>query len=86
MSGSISAIQRDKTIVVHKAGPVKMMKIRKSECTKASDALRRLERRVQVNSFTGNPAGVNRVGRLTAEAFAPMDFQAEQITSSNPTW
>lgn len=39
MSGSINEIQKDGTRVVHKAGPVKMMEIRKSECAKAADAL-----------------------------------------------
>lgn len=50
------------------------------------EALRLLEQWVQVNSFTGNPTGVNRLARLTAEAFAPMGFQSEQVPSSNTAW
>ncbi len=41
---------------------------------------------VSVNSFTGNRAGVNRVGRLTAEAFAPWGFAAEWVPASCPDW
>ena len=41
---------------------------------------------VEVNSFTGNPQGVNRLGDLTAEAFAPLGFQAERIQAANPAY
>lgn len=41
---------------------------------------------VEVNSFTANPAGVNRVGDLTAEAFAPLGFQAERVQAANPAY
>ena len=40
----------------------------------ALDLLRRL---VAVNSFTANAAGVDEVARMTAEAFAPLGFDAE---------
>ncbi|HEY1407698.1 MAG TPA: M20/M25/M40 family metallo-hydrolase [Promineifilum sp.] len=38
-----------------------------------------LRRMVAVNSFTGNAAGVDALGRLTAELFAPLGFLAETI-------
>jgi glutamate carboxypeptidase len=43
-----------------------------------------LERMVGINSFTANPAGVNELGLLTAEIFAPLGFTAETIQSANP--
>ena len=49
----------------------------------ALDLLREL---VGINSFTGNRDGVNRVGRLTAGAFAPLGFRAEHVSSANPAW
>lgn len=45
----------------------------------ALDLLRRL---VAVNSFTANAVGVDTVGHLTAEAFAPLGFHAESIPSA----
>jgi glutamate carboxypeptidase len=50
------------------------------------EALGMLQRMVGINSFTGNPEGVNRLGRLTAEFFAPLGFQAEFLPSTNPVW
>ncbi len=41
---------------------------------------------VEINSFTGNPQGVNRLGDLTAEAFAPLGFQAERVQAKNPEY
>jgi glutamate carboxypeptidase len=41
---------------------------------------------VGINSFTGNRAGVNRLGRATADRFAPLGFQAEFVPHSNPDW
>lgn len=38
-----------------------------------------LHQLVAINSFTFNPAGVNRLGELTAERFAPLGFEAEAI-------
>ncbi|MDZ4406284.1 M20/M25/M40 family metallo-hydrolase [Prosthecobacter sp.] len=47
----------------------------------AFDLLRRL---VAINSFTANPAGVDAVAQLTAEAFAPLGFDAELVPCSIP--
>ncbi|MBI4327941.1 MAG: M20/M25/M40 family metallo-hydrolase [Chloroflexi bacterium] len=49
-------------------------------------ALEMLRQMVGINSFTGNPEGVNRLGRLTAECFAPLGFKAEFVPSTNPAW
>ncbi len=40
-----------------------------------------LRQMVAVNSFTLNPSGVNALGRLTAELFAPLGFEAETVPS-----
>ncbi len=45
-----------------------------------------LKRMVDINSFTDNPAGVNAVGELTAQAFAPLGFTAETIQAENPNF
>ncbi|MCP5517149.1 MAG: M20/M25/M40 family metallo-hydrolase [Verrucomicrobiales bacterium] len=45
-----------------------------------------LEEMVAINSWTGNPEGVNRLGRLTAERFAPLGFGASFVPSRNPAW
>ncbi|HRH97467.1 MAG TPA: M20/M25/M40 family metallo-hydrolase [Prosthecobacter sp.] len=47
----------------------------------ALDLLRRL---VAINSFTANPAGVDAVASLTAEAFAPLGFTAELARCAIP--
>src|SRR5689334_23708208 len=47
-------------------------------------ALEMLRRMVGINSFTRNREGVNRLGRLTAESFAPLGFAAETAPSINP--
>ena len=44
-----------------------------------SAALGFLRALVEVNSFTANAAGVNAVGNLVAEAFAPMGFRATRV-------
>ncbi len=49
-------------------------------------ALEMLRHMVGINSFTNNRAGVNRVGRFTAECFAKLGFQAEFVPSTNPAW
>ena len=36
---------------------------------------------VDINSFTANPAGVDELGRLTAAAFQPLDFEADFVPS-----
>ena len=38
-----------------------------------------LQQMVAINSFTANPAGVNKLSRLTAEMFAPLGFAAEFV-------
>ena len=45
-----------------------------------------LRQMVGINSFTGNRAGVNRLGQFTAECFAPLGFEAESVPSTNPAW
>lgn len=40
-----------------------------------------LRQMVAINSFTANPAGVDALGRLTAELFAPLGFTAETVPS-----
>ena len=47
-------------------------------------ALELLRQMVDINSFTGNRDGVNRLGRFTAESFAPLGFAAEFVPSTNP--
>ena len=48
-----------------------------------SDYLDLLRRMVLINSFTANPAGVDALGRLTAERFASLGFTAETIASTD---
>lgn len=48
------------------------------------DAMAWLERMVEINSFTGNPLGVNRVGDVTRAFFAELGFEGEAIPSTNP--
>ena len=48
--------------------------------------LEMLRQMVGMNSFTGNREGVNRLGRFTAECFAPLGFSAEFVPSVNPAW
>ena len=49
-------------------------------------ALEMLRQMVGINSFTGNRDGVNRLGRFTAECFAPLGFTAEFVPSTNKEW
>ena len=49
-------------------------------------ALEMLRQMVGINSFTANPEGVNRLGRFTAECFAPLGFTAEYVPSTNREW
>jgi glutamate carboxypeptidase len=49
-------------------------------------ALGMLRQMVGINSFTANPAGVNRLSRFTAECFAPLGFTAEYVPSTNRAW
>ena len=54
--------------------------------SRLGDHLDGLRRMVQINSFTPNAAGVNAVGALTAELFAPLGFAAEFVPSDNPSF
>ncbi len=49
-------------------------------------ALDLLREMVAINSFTANRDGVNRLGRRTAEAFAPLGFSTERVPAANPAW
>jgi glutamate carboxypeptidase len=49
-------------------------------------ALEMLRQMVGMNSWTNNREGVNRLGRFTAECFAPLGFRAELMPSTNPAW
>src|SRR5436190_2273928 len=49
-------------------------------------ALEMLRQMVEINSFTANKEGVNRLGRVTAEFFTPLGFVAEFVPSINPAW
>ncbi len=42
-----------------------------------------LQQTVNINSFTANPIGVNKVGDLTAEAFAQLGFTAERVQAAD---
>jgi len=47
-------------------------------------ALAWLRRMVDCNSFTANAPGVDALGRMTAECFAPLGFDAEFVPSLHP--
>ncbi|HKS35682.1 MAG TPA: M20/M25/M40 family metallo-hydrolase, partial [Verrucomicrobiae bacterium] len=49
-------------------------------------ALEMLRQMVGINSFTDNREGVNKLGRLTAQYFAPLGFTAEFVPSVNPNY
>lgn len=48
------------------------------------NAMEWLREMVDINSFTTNRAGVNRVGSLTAKCFAQLGFTPEFVPSKNP--
>lgn len=50
------------------------------------DTLAFLERLVGVNSFTGNPAGVDENASLIAAQFATLGFEAESVPDRDPTF
>jgi glutamate carboxypeptidase len=57
----------------------------KTFCTgRLPQALEMLRQMVGINSFTANPEGVNRLGRFTAECFAPLGFSSAFVPSHNP--
>ena len=47
-------------------------------------ALELLRQMVGINSFTRNRDGVNKLGRFTADCFAPVGFTPEFVPSANP--
>ena len=47
------------------------------------DYVEMLRQMVAINSFTANPAGVDALGQLTAELFAPLGFTAETVASTH---
>ncbi len=49
-------------------------------------ALEMLRKMVGINSFTSNREGINQLGRLTAECFAPLGFTARFVPSVNGEW
>jgi glutamate carboxypeptidase len=49
-------------------------------------ALELLRQMVDINSFTGNREGVNKLGRFTVECFAPSGFTSEFVPSTNPKY
>lgn len=49
-------------------------------------ALEMLRQMVEVNSFTSNGEGVNRLGQITAGFFKPLGFSSTFVPSSNPGW
>lgn len=63
--------------------PARLRPFLESRLPATLDALRRM---VEINSWTENRDGVNRVGRLTAELFAPLGLAAEFVPHANPAW
>src|SRR5258708_880831 len=49
-------------------------------------ALEMLRQMVGINSYTANRQGVNKLGRFTAEWFAPLGFTTEFVPSVNPNY
>src|SRR5215831_5185154 len=47
------------------------------------EALEILRQMVGINSFTANRDGVNRLGKFTADCFAPLGFGAEFVPCTN---
>lgn len=50
------------------------------------DYMALLKEMVDINSFTRNPSGVNRLGELTARRFVDLGFDAETVASGNPAY
>jgi glutamate carboxypeptidase len=63
--------------------PTKLTGFLEAQLPTALDLLRQM---VEINSWTENRAGVNRVGQFTADAFAPLGFASERVPSVNPNW
>ncbi len=54
--------------------------------TNLPHSLDMLRQMVEINSFTANAAGVDRLGQLTAELFARLGFTAVTIPAANPLY
>ncbi len=67
------------SLVMHNAAALKAFLDSKMPAT--WEMLRQM---VGINSWTLNPAGVNRVAQFTAEQFASLGFIAESVPSTNP--
>lgn len=63
--------------------PVSLSRFLEDRLPAALDLLRDM---VGINSFTANRDGVNRLGRFTADAFAPLGFSAQFVPSTNPNY
>ena len=57
---------------------VRLTDFLKSQMPSGLELLRQM---VGINSFTGNREGVNKLGRFTADCFAPLGFTAEFVAS-----
>ncbi len=68
------------------AGMANVASLREYLNTHLPTALEMLRQMVGINSYTANRDGVNRLGRFTAECFAPLGFTAEFVPSTNPEW
>jgi glutamate carboxypeptidase len=68
---------------IHVVDTVELVRFLDAQLPEALELLRQM---VGINSFTGNREGVNRLGQLTAECFAPLGFAAERVGSANPAW
>ena len=65
---------------------VNVASLREYLATSLPAALEMLRQMVGINSYTANRDGVNRLGRFTAECFAPLGFTAEFVPSTNSEW
>ncbi len=63
--------------------PVQLLDSLTGRLPAALDLLRQM---VSINSWTENPDGVNRLGKLTAACFAEMGFVSETVASANPAY
>jgi glutamate carboxypeptidase len=71
------------TLTEMKVEPQTLKSFLQAQLPAALDLLRQM---VGINSFTSNRDGVNRLGRFTAECFAPLGFAPEFVPSSNPEY
>lgn len=79
--GALTRRRYSVVVVVQTAGP--LFNFLQQKLPSGLELLREL---VELNSFTGNREGVDQLGRLTAERFAPLGFTPEFVPSANPEW